>query len=311
MTNKAIVIAGPTGSGKSGFAVELAEKLIKNSLPAEIINADSMQVYNELKVLTAQPTAEQCMNVPHNMYSVISPDQKMNVVVWNKMATKILDELQADDIIPIIVGGTGFYINSLIDGIPQIPEVLPEIREYAKKTLEIYGRDEFYKKLLRIDYRIENKISKNDTQRILRAFEVYKATGQSILSFSEKIRSDKPQTMLQYVISIDRNDNLKRIDTRLHDMIDQGVIEEIEDYNKQFKHVQSPLDRALGYHEFCNYIEGKISLNDAISLTNISSRQYAKRQVTWFKHKLPNAYRIVPTSQTVNDVFNYIVNAED
>lgn len=302
-----IIIAGPTCCGKTQIALELALKLIESRIPAEIINADSMQVYNELKILTAQPTAEQLNQVPHNMYSVISPEQNMNVVVWNKMATAIIDDLRANGVVPIIVGGTGFYINSLIDGVPQIPSITPEIREYARKTLEIYGRDEFYKRLLRIDYRIEDRISKNDTHRILRAFEVYKATGKSILSFSEKVCSDKPRKMALFVLSIERNVNIIRIDNRLHEMIKHGVISEIDAYNNKFAHIESPLNRALGYNEFCTYINGDISLEDAIYRSNISIRQYAKRQVTWFKNKLPQGVKINADKDASAKIYSSII----
>ena len=212
MFRKLVIISGPTGSGKSKIAIELA-KLLKSTCncASEIINADSMQLYNELPILTAQPTKSAFNEIPHHLYSIIPPTTQMNVVEWNQKTCDLIDEMLANSILPIVVGGTGFYINSLMVGIPQAPQVTAEIREYAKKTLEIFGREKFYNQLLNADSRIEYKIQKNDTQRILRAYEVLLATGKSILTFENKINLKRPCEIFPFVITLDREINTKMI----------------------------------------------------------------------------------------------------
>lgn len=287
-----VIIGGATATGKSRIAVDLSRKLLdKHGIKSEIINADSMQVYDELKILTAQPDLQDKTLPRHHLYSIISPQDSMNVVTWNKIATEQIESLHSEDILPIVVGGTGFYINSLIDGPPVAPQVSQQVRDYVKKTFDIYGRDEFYKRLIRIDYRTEDRIEKNDTHRILRAYEVYEATGRSIFAYADKSNGYKPKRSTRFVINMDRDLNLKLIESRIREMLKNGALDEIEDYSHRFDK-PSGLNNALGYREFLAYINGEKSLAEAIELCNVRTRQYAKRQVTWFRNKLENAINL-------------------
>lgn len=300
-----VIIGGATATGKSKIAVDLSRKLAdKYGIKSEIINADSMQVYNELKILTAQPDLQDKTLPAHHMYSIINPGDSMNVVTWNKMATELIESLHSEDILPIVVGGTGFYINSLIDGPPVAPQVSSQVREYVKKTFDIYGRDEFYKRLIRIDYRTQDRIEKNDTQRLLRAYEVYEATGRSIFAYADKSNGYKPKKSTRFVVNMDRNLNLKLIESRIKEMLNNGALEEVEAYSKKFGQ-PSGLNNALGYREFLAHIRGEMSLEEATELCNIRTRQYAKRQVTWFRNKLENAINL---SFDSIEVYNSLVD---
>lgn len=305
MIRKLVVICGPTGVGKSGVAVKLAE-LLKTSqgYNSEIINADSMQLYNELPILTAQPNKQALASIPHHLYSVISPTEQTNVVEWNEKACNLIYKIQGSNILPIVVGGTGFYISSLTVGIPQAPKVTQEIRDYVKRTLEILGRDRFYDQLLSVDREIEYKIRKNDTQRILRAYEIFVATGRSVLTFNNKTSFKHSVEIYPFVLTMDSATNTKMINSRLLTMVKDGVLEEIESYNKRFGNLQSPLNNALGYKEFSQHIAGNISLGDAISEVSLSTKKYAKRQRTWFRHKLDHSKCI-----DIDDKADAVINA--
>ncbi len=304
MIRKLVIICGPTGVGKSNVAVKLAELLRSSQwYNSEIINADSMQLYNELPILTAQPNKQDLASVSHHLYSVISPTEQTNVVEWNKNACNLIDKLQEANVLPIVVGGTGFYISSLTVGIPQAPKVTQEIRDYTKRTLEILGRDRFYNQLLSVDREIEYKIQKNDTQRILRAYEVFVATGRSILTFNNKTNFRDFAEIYPFVITMDNAINTKMINTRLLTMVKNGVLEEIESYNKRFGNLQSPLNNALGYKEFSQHIAGNISLGDAVSAVSLSTKKYAKRQRTWFRHKLDHS-KYIDIDGTADAVIN-------
>lgn len=293
MIDHFVIIAGPTASGKSALAVDLAVSLRdKHGVRSAIINADSMQVYNELAILTAQPKSLNIEGIRHYLYSVITPDQKMSVVEWHNLASSKIKELQQNDILPIVVGGTGFYINSLIDGIPVTPMVPDHIREYAARALEIYGRDAFYERLVMHDPRIADKISKNDTHRILRAFEVLEMTGKSILSFSDIVGITKPLNISSYVIDIARELNIELIETRTEEMVADGVIDEVREYCDRYGRSNCMLNNAIGCKEFAQYIRKEIDLESAIELVNIRARQYAKRQVTWFRNKMKDCTRL-------------------
>lgn len=293
MIDHIVIVGGPTSSGKSKAAIGLAQSIEDlYQVKSAIINADSVQVYNALHILTNQPSPEVINAISHYMYSVIEPYESMAVVDWNTRVTALISNLQEQNILPIVVGGSGFYINSLISNIDQLPKISDEIRNYTREMLDTLGRDAFYQKLLSIDPEIERRIRKSDTYRILRAYEVYQATGKSILSYwNGRTPAPKVQS-INFVMVADRETRRNLIEQRISEIVKIGVLDEVKSYNEKFSQVRTQICKALGYTEFTRYLNGEISLENATELTAIATKQYAKRQVTWFRNKLQDKIEV-------------------
>lgn len=305
MKKNIIVIGGATASGKSSLALQVFCALKEKGIDSEIINADGMQLYNQLKLLANQPSANDLNFAPHNMYAILNPQDKISVVEWNQKANEVINRLNSENKVSIVVGGTGFYINSLCYGLPTVPSVPDNVRVSTRELFDKIGRDEFYRRLLLIDIRIQDNIKKGDTQRLLRAYEVYEFTGKSIIDFWKGPEEEK-ENILKVFLNPPREEVVDKIKKRIKIMLDERVLDEVMLYKENFGGLDSQLNNALGYQEFSMYLDGIISLNDAIKMTEVSSNRYAKHQVTWFRNKMPGAIVLENSS---NDSVNCIMDS--
>lgn len=277
MNKKIVIICGPTASGKSAFAMKLA--LMKNGA---IINADSMQIYKEIPVLTASPSEEDKKLVPHHLYNYLPMSDSFSVM---KYIMSVSDELKllADRHLPIIVGGTGLYINGLINGINSIPDVDISIRQETEDLMQNLGKEAFHQALSKLDPVAAANIKPGDKQRMIRAYEVFRQTGKSILYF--RTISTKP-ILEGYDISVimlspERDLLYKNCNERFLNLLNMGAIDEVK-ANRE-KH-----SSALGFAELKSYLDSQLTLDEAVALAQTKTRQYAKRQVTWFTHQISN-----------------------
>ena len=295
--SKIILISGPTASGKSKFAVKIAKKI-----EGEIINADSMQIYKTLKILTARPNKEEQKNIKHHLYGVIDVNKKFSTGKWLKIAIKSINEIKKKKKIHILVGGTGLYFQSLIDGLVKIPPIPLKLRNKIKLQQKKDGQKKFYKKLLKIDPRVKGKFDMNDTQRSIRAFEIKSFTKISMYEWLSKTKSEfKDDEFLKLYIDYTRDDLIKRISLRTIKMIKEGAVKEVKRFNKLKIKKDMSVNRVIGIDELTQYLNKKINLNQAEQLISIKTRQYAKRQATWARSRMMSWKKINPV-----EIANYI-----
>jgi len=288
--SKIILISGPTASGKSNFAVKIAKKI-----NGEIINADSMQVYKQLKILTARPNKEEKKNIKHHMYGVIDLDKKFSTGQWLKTAIKKIKEIKKRKKIPILVGGTGLYFQSLINGLVKIPKIPVKFRNKIRLIQKKEGQKKFYKKLLKIDPVAKDKFDQNDTQRTIRAFEVKSFTKISMYEWLNKTKSEfKDGEFLKLYIDFKREDLIKRISLRTIKMIEDGAINEVKKFIKSKIKKDLSVNRVIGIDELTQCLDKKINLDQAQELISIKTRQYAKRQATWARTRMTSWEKINP-----------------
>ena len=288
--SKIILISGPTASGKSNFAVKLAKKV-----QGEIINADSMQVYKKLKILTARPNKIEQKNIKHHLYGVVDLNKKFSTGEWLKIAIKKIKEIKKRKKIPILVGGTGLYFQSLIDGLVKIPEIPINFRNKIRLMQKKEGQRKFYKKLLRIDPMAKNKFDQNDTHRTIRAFEIKSFTKISMYEWLTKTKSEfKDEEFLKLYIDFKREDLIKRISLRSIKMIEEGAINEVKKFIKLKIKKDLSVNRVIGIDELTQYLDKKIELVQARELISIKTRQYAKRQATWARSRMKSWKKINP-----------------
>ena len=288
--SKIILISGPTSSGKSNFAVKLAKKV-----QGEIINADSMQVYKKLKILTARPNKIEQKNIKHHLYGVVDLNKKFSTGEWLKIAIKKIKEIKKRKKIPILVGGTGLYFQSLIDGLVKIPEIPIKFRNKIRLMQKKEGQRKFYKELLRIDPMAKNKFDQNDTQRAIRAFEIKSFTKISMYEWLTKTKSEfKDEEFLKLYIDFKREDLIKRISLRSIKMIEEGAINEVKKFIKLKIKKDLSVNRVIGIDELTQHLDKKIKLVQARELISIKTRQYAKRQATWARSRMTSWEKINP-----------------
>ena len=273
------VIGGPTASGKSKLAVELAKKV-----NGEIISADSMQIYKEMNIGTAKVNKEEMQGVQHYLVDFVSPDERYSVSNFKKDAEKAIEEILAKVKTPIVVGGTGLYIDSLIYGIEfQDEEVDLEYREKLNKIADEKGLESLYKKAQEIDPEAMKKISINDRKRIIRVLEIYHKTGKT--KTEQELQSRKNEVKYEYkvfAITMDREKLYERIEKRVDSMIEQGLIEEVKQILNKY-HTFPTAMQGLGYKEVVEYLEGSCTKEEMIEKIKKETRHYAKRQLTWFR----------------------------
>ena len=288
--SKIILISGPTASGKSNFAVKIAKKI-----EGEIINADSMQVYKKLKILTARPNKIEQKNIKHHLYGVVDLNKKFSTGEWLKIAIKKIKEIKKRKKIPILVGGTGLYFQSLIDGLVKIPEIPIKFRNKIRLMQKKEGQRKFYKELLRIDPMAKNKFDQNDTQRAIRAFEIKSFTKISMYEWLNKTKSEfKEDEFLKLYIDFKRENLIKRISLRSIKMIEEGAIKEVKKFIKLKIKKDLSVNRVIGIDELTQHLDKKINLNQAQELISIKTRQYAKRQATWARSRMTSWEKINP-----------------
>ena len=290
--SKIILISGPTASGKSNFAVKIAKKI-----NGEIINADSMQVYKRLKILTARPSNKNKQNIKHHLYGVIDLDKKFSTGEWLKATIKKIKEIKKIKKVPILVGGTGLYFQSLINGLVEIPEIPVKFRNRIRAIHKKEGQKKFYKKLLKIDPKIKGKFDQNDSQRTIRAFEIKSFTKVSMYDWFNKTTSEfRNSDFLKLYLSVDREELIKRINKRTLVMMKEGAIKEVQKFiSLKIKKEQS-VNKVIGIDELTQYLENKIDLDEAVELILIKTRQYAKRQATWARTRMTSWNKITLTA---------------
>jgi len=288
--SKIILISGPTASGKSNFAIKIAKKI-----NGEIINTDSMQVYKQLKILTARPNKKEQKNIKHHMYGTIDLNTKFSTGQWLKIAIKKIKEIKKKNKIPILVGGTGLYFQSLINGLVKIPEIPLNFRNKIRLIQKKDGQKNFFKKLLKIDPMSKDKFDPNDIQRTIRAFEIKSYTKISMYEWIKKTKPEfKDDEFLKLYINFKREELIKRISLRATKMIEDGAIKEVKKFIKLKIKKDLSVNRVIGIDELTQYLVGKINLDQAKELITIKTRQYAKRQATWARSRMTYWEKINP-----------------
>ncbi len=274
-----IVICGPTASGKTALSIELAKKI-----NGEIVSADSMQIYKDMNIGSAKPTLDEMQGIKHYLIDCVSPDVRFSVAEYKKEAEKSISEILKKGKNPIIVGGTGFYVDSLIYGINFEEVVLDEsYRKMLEERASKEGLENLYKEACKIDKKAMEKISPNDKKRIIRVLEIFHETGKT--KTLQEIESRKEEVKYNYkvfVLNMDRDKLYERINKRVDIMIEQGLVEEVDNLRKKYKEYPTAM-QGLGYKEIKYYLEGNITLEEAIELLKQKTRNYAKRQLTWFR----------------------------
>ena len=271
---KVVVIVGPTASGKTALGIEVAKKF-----DGEVISADSMQIYKDMDIGTAKPTVDEQKQAVHHLVDFVEPDQRYSVADFKRDAEAKIEEILAKGKLPIIVGGTGLYVNSLIYNIEYTEEITD--LEY-RKELDKIDLDELYKKAVEIDAEAMKKISSNDRKRIERVLEIYKATGKTKTELEKESRKEPKYDFKIYGLLWDREKLYERINLRVDLMIEQGLIKEVEDLLKKYKKFPTAM-QGLGYKEVVEYLEGNLTKDEMIDKIKQDTRHYAKRQMTWFR----------------------------
>lgn len=271
---KIIVICGPTASGKTGLGIELA-----NKINGEIISCDSMQIYKDMDIGTAKPTEEERKMAKHYLVDFVKPNERYSVSNFKKDAEEIIKEILNKGKQPILVGGTGLYINSLIYNIVYKEE---KIDLKFRKELENKELEELYKEACKIDLEAMKKISPNDRKRITRILEIYHSTGKTKTELEKESRHELEYEYKIFVLSMDRDILYERINKRVDMMIEAGLIDEVKNILGKYKEFPTAM-QGLGYKEVVEYLENKISKEEMIEKIKQESRRYAKRQLTWFR----------------------------
>ncbi len=289
-SSKIILIAGPTGSGKSNFAVKFA-----NKINGEIINADSMQVYKELNILTARPNKKNQKNIRHHLYGFQSVKKNFSTGTWLKLVIKKIKEIQKRNKIPIIVGGTGLYFRVLTEGLVRIPAIPLKIRNQTRLLQKNIGQQKFYKKLIKLDPLVKNKINHNDVQRSIRAFEIKKFTKKSMIKWFSKTKVFFDiNNFFKIYIDFPRAMLIERINQRVDTMFEKGAISEVIKFNRLKVKKQNSSNKVIGIQEIEKYLNGELNLSQAKERICIKTRQYAKRQITWARGQMKSWYKIDP-----------------
>ena len=277
MSKKIVLIAGPTASGKSKIAIEIAKKI-----KGEIINADSMQVYKEFSILSSRPSNLDLKKIKHHLYGFQPAKKHFSTGAWLKLVKKQVNLCLKNKKIPILVGGTGLYFESITKGMSKIPNINFKERKRIRELQKKLGQIIFYEKLLKLDPLVKNNIELSDTQRSIRAYEVKKFTKKSIFEWNKLTKSEfKNFQIFKIFIDIPREKLLKNISNRIEQMFKNGCTNEVKLFLGL--NIESTLsaNKIIGVREIKDYLSGVVKLQEAKELINIKTRQYAKRQVTW------------------------------
>lgn len=275
---KVIVIGGPTASGKTGLSIELAKKI-----NGEIVSADSMQIYKEMNIGTAKPSKEEMQGIKHYMLSIITPDKRFSVAEYKIQAKKAIKQILQKGKVPIVIGGTGLYIETLIYEI-EFPEIETDLeyRKELEKIVEEKGLQYLYNKAVEIDKHAMEKISINDKKRILRVLEIYHKTGKTKSELEVNSKKEPEYDYKLFAINMQRETLYDRINKRVDIMIENGLVEEVEKIIQKYKEFPTAM-QGLGYKEVVEYLQGTISYEEMKEKVKQETRRYAKRQLTWFR----------------------------
>ena len=283
MTKKPmIVLSGPTAVGKTALSIELAKKV-----NGAVISADSMQVYKYMDIGSAKIMPEEMEGVKHYLIDELLPKEEFNIVRFQSMAKAALEEIYAKGQIPIIAGGTGFYIQALLYDIDFNQQDADEAyRKELEEYANTYGNDALHARLKEIDPVSAEKIHANNVKRVIRALEYYKLTGNPISEHNEaELQKQSPYNFAYFVLTDERENLYKRIEKRVDIMMDQGLLEEVQRLKNMGYHRQMVSMQGLGYKEILDYLDGKCTLDEAVATIKLETRHFAKRQLTWFRRE--------------------------
>lgn len=288
---EAVLIAGPTASGKSALALELA--LATGGI---VINADSMQVYRDLRIITARPTQGEEARAPHRLYGHVDAAVNFSAGAWVADAAKALGEAKAEARLPIFIGGTGLYFKALTAGLSVVPPIPAEVREAVRARLELNGAEALHAELARRDPRAAERLNPRDRTRIARALEVVEATGRSLLDWHREGQPPLlPKDSFRAVfLAPDRDELYARIDARFDAMLRAGALSEVEQLAARHLDPLLPAMKAHGVPALIRHLRGELSLEQAAMIGRADTRHYAKRQFTWFRHQLPEFEWVKP-----------------
>ena len=288
--SKIILIYGPTASGKSSFAIKLAKKI-----NGEVINADSMQVYKELKILSARPNKKDYKNIKHHLYGFQNVKKKFSTGHWLKLVNVKISEIKKRKKTPILVGGTGLYFKALTDGLVKIPNISLKLRTQIRDLQKKLGQKKFYEKLLKLDPSSKGKINPTDTQRSIRAYEVKKFTKKSLHEWFKNTKSNfMEDDFFKVYIDYPRQELIERINQRTEEMINNGAINEVKSFIKLKVRKDKSANKAIGVNEIREYLKKQKDLNDIKEKIAIKTRQYAKRQSTWARGHMSDWIKLKP-----------------
>ena len=290
LKSKIILISGPTASGKSNFAIKLAKKI-----NGEIINADSMQIYKELKILSARPDPKNYQKIKHHLYGFHNVKKNFSTGDWLKLAIKKINEVKKRKKVPVLIGGTGLYFKALSEGLVNIPNIPIRFRNKIREEHKKLGQKKFYQKLLKIDLISKNKINPTDVQRTIRAYEVKKFTNKSLHDWIKDTKSFfKEGDFFKIYIDFPREELIKRISKRTNLMMKLGAINEVKKFIKLKVKKDKSVNKAIGVGEIKEYLNNEKDLKEIIEKISIKTRQYAKRQNTWARSNMSNWLKLQP-----------------
>lgn len=294
----AVLIAGPTASGKSAAAMALAE-----NLGGAIINADSMQVYRELNVLTARPSVADMESLPHRLYGSVPGRDAYSVGRWVEDATAAMEEARAAGQVPILVGGTGLYFMALLQGLSPVPEIPGDVRQRWRARATTASAKELHDALSECDPTMAARLMPSDTQRLVRALEVIDATGVSLAEWQATAGAPvlREERTLRIVVAPEREDIYAAIGVRFDSMLQRGALAEVEALKRLQLDPRLPVMRAVGVPELSAYLAGTVTLEDAAEKAKTASRRYAKRQMTWARRFMAG-WTWIPSSQSATSV---------
>ena len=290
LKSKIVLIYGPTASGKSHFAIKLSKKI-----KGEIINADSMQVYKELKILSAKPTKTNYKKIKHHLYGFQSVKKNFSTGDWLKLANQKILDIKKRKKVPILVGGTGLYFKALTDGLVSIPNIPTKFREKVRSLHKKIGNKKFFSKLIKLDPLVKNRIKPSDTQRSIRAYEVKTYTKKSIYEWFNNTKSNyQHKDFYKIYIDFPKNELLNRIHSRAREMIKKGAVLEVKKFNSLKVRNDKTASKAIGIKEVNEYLLKKIEIDQVIEKISIKTRQYAKRQSTWARGNMQDWNKMNP-----------------
>ena len=288
LKSKIILISGPTASGKSNFAINLAKKV-----KGEIINADSMQVYKELQILTARPKQKDYQKIKHHLYGFLNVTKKFSTGEWLKLCQKKIKEIEARNKTPILVGGTGLYFKAITEGLVKIPNIPLKIRNKIRNLQKKLGQKKFYSKLLKLDPNIKSKIIETDAQRSIRAYEVKHHTKKSLYDWFKNTKPEyQNDVFFKIYIDYPRNELIERIASRSDQILKDGAINEVKRFLRLKIKKDNSSNKVIGIAEIKEHLEKKSNLKEVHEKITIKTRQYAKRQSTWARSQMSNWNKI-------------------
>ena len=290
LKSKIILISGPTASGKSNFAIKVAKKV-----NGEIINADSMQVYKQFKILSARPDPKNYQKIKHHLYDFHDVTKNFSTGDWLKFVNKKINEVKKRKKIPIIVGGTGLYFKALTEGLVKIPNISLKFRTEIRKLHKKIGQKKFYQKLLKLDPSSKGKINSTDSQRSIRAYEVKKFTKKSLNEWFKDTKSDfTDDNFFKIYIDYPRKELIERINFRTNEMIKNGAINEVKNFIKLKVRKDKSANKAIGVKEIKDYLNKEKELEEIKEKIAVKTRQYAKRQTTWARGNMASWLKLKP-----------------